>query len=325
MYRLGITFSGEVSLPKILDYAKRAEEKGFDSVWMAEHYLLRDAFTCMASAAAVTKRIKIGAGVVNPYTRSIALIAMGIATVDELSTGRAILGLGSTTRFWKTLGIHDDKPVATLRESIATVRSILKGETVNLGGRRETLNQIRLGFQPQRGGVPIYIGALQRRMLQLAGEVADGVLLSNAASVDHVKFAKTQVLQSASKVGRSVEEVDVACCVMTWLSEDAAKAVPQIKRQIAAFLAVPGREVLFGEEGGGMPKVTSLIKTAKQGKLDEAAAMIDDEILNLVTVSGTRQECARRFEEYIQAGAQALILRPVVTEPTKLIDAFSPT
>lgn len=320
---MGITFGGEVSLPQIVEYSKQAEARGFDSVWMAEHYCLRDAFTSMAAAAAVTSRIRIGSGVVNPYTRSSVLTAMSVACVDELSGGRTILGIGSTTRFWDNLGVVDDKPIATLRQHIDVVRRMLAGETVNLNGRRERLSQIRLGFQPNRRSVPVFVGGVQRMILQLAGEVGEGALLSNLSTLDHVDFAMKQIQRGAGRAGRNVDDVEVVCYAMTWLSEDGAKAVPQVKTQIAALLAVPGREVLFGEDVMKKPKVTRIMDAVRSGKADEATSMITDDILDSITISGTPQQCAKRFEEYREAGVDVMVLRPVVTSPGRLIEAFA--
>ncbi|MBI2184661.1 MAG: LLM class flavin-dependent oxidoreductase [Thaumarchaeota archaeon] len=321
--KMGITFGGEVSLPQIVEYSKQADAKGFDSVWMAEHYCLRDAFTSMAAAAAVTEKIRIGSGVVNPYTRSSVLTAMSIACIDELSRGRVILGIGSTTRFWGNLGVVDDKPIATLRQHIEVVRRMLAGETVNISGRRENLSQIRLGFQPNRKTIPVYVGGVQKKMLQMAGEIGEGAILSNLSTIDHVNFAMKQIREGAAKTNRRLDQIEVVCYAMTWLSDDAPKAMPQVKKQIAALLAVPGREILFGEEASKNPKVAGIMDAMKRGKTDEAISLITDDVLNSITISGTPQQCAKRFEEYRQAGVNVMVLRPVVTSPGKLIDTFA--
>ena len=321
--RLGITFGGEVPLPDLVQYSRQAEAQGFDSLWMAEHYCLRDAFTSMAAAAAATHTIKIGSGVINPYTRSTPLIAMSIAAIDELAEGRTFLGWGSTNRFWTNLGITDDQPVHTLRESIQLTRRLLAGETVTHQGRRETLQQIHLGFPPHRKTIPMYVGAVQKRMLQLAGEIADGALLSNLATTDYVTYALQQIRAGAERRGRSLSQLDLACYAMTWLRDDAAKVVPALKRQIATLLAVPGREILFGAEGVTNPAVLHVIDAAKKGRIDEAAASISDDLLHAVTISGTAAECTHRLHEYFQAGVKVVVIRPVGTAPDRLIDALA--
>ena len=158
MRRLGVSFWPEVfSASDVVKYSREAEKKGYDSVWIAEHYLFRDAFATLGAVALATSRIRLATGVVNPYTRHPAFIAMSVATIDELSNGRAILGIGSGVSFWieEQMAMKMERPVSVTKESIQVIRRLLSGETVSYKGRTFTLRGMKLGFKTCQADIPI--------------------------------------------------------------------------------------------------------------------------------------------------------------------------
>ena len=200
MKRIGLAFTGvPFSVKELTDHAKLAEENEFESIWFMEDYYLRDAFSTLASFALATKKIKIGTGVINPYTRHPALIATSMATLDELSSGRAILGMGAGVPALLKQMVDYKKPLATVRESVSFIRELLAKRRVTFHGEMVHAEDIIFGycpyfdpfgkFEPIRNRIPTYVAGMGPRMLQLAGEIGDGVLISAGFSTELVKSA----------------------------------------------------------------------------------------------------------------------------------------
>src|SRR3954468_21807001 len=167
-------------------YAQLAEERGFEAVWQAESRLVREATVPMAAYAAVTERIKVGSGVVNNWTRNVGLLAATFSTLDDLAPGRVLLGIGA---WWDPLaqkvGITRSKPLTAMREIVTVVRALLHDENVTFHGQHVHLDGVELDYVYQERrpkDVPIYIGATGMQMMELAGEIADGVVLNYLVS-----------------------------------------------------------------------------------------------------------------------------------------------
>jgi 5,10-methylenetetrahydromethanopterin reductase len=192
MERVGIVFLDRPSVAEQIKFTQLAERKKFESVWICETRLVRDAISVLGALAVSTKKIKLGTGVINTWTRNAALTAMTFATLDEISKGRAILGLGA---YWDPLawkqGIERRKPLQAMREYIEVVRRLLKLETVNFDGEIVKARDLKLdlgyGIPKTPKKVPIYIGATGLKMMELAGENADGVLLIGFVSTDSTR------------------------------------------------------------------------------------------------------------------------------------------
>src|SRR5204863_8059287 len=165
-----------------MEYVKFAEEKGFEAVWQAESRLVREATVPMAAFAAVTERIKVGSGVVNNWTRNVGLLAATFSTLDDLAPGRILLGIGA---WWDPLaskvGITRTKPLQAMRETVEVTRRLLAMERVTYQGQFVNVEDIEIDIvhgDRSPKNVPIYIGATGMKMMEVAGEVADGVVLN---------------------------------------------------------------------------------------------------------------------------------------------------
>ena len=172
-----------------MEFARYAEAKGFDAVWQADSRLVRDAVVPMAAFAAVTDTIKIGSGVVDCWTRNPARLASTFSTLDDLAPGRVILGIGA---WWDPLaakvGIRRDSPLRAMREIVTAVRALLHNETVTFDGEYVHLDGVELDYVYQERrpkDVPIYIGATGMKMMELTGEIADGVVLNYLVSPEY--------------------------------------------------------------------------------------------------------------------------------------------
>ncbi len=224
-----------------IEYVKYAEERGFEAVWQAESRLVRDAIVPMAAFAAHTDRIKIGSGVINNWTRNAALIAATFLTLDDLAPDRTILGIGA---WWDPLaqnvGIDRRSPLKAMREVVESVRALLSGEVVSYDGEFVQLNEVRLDVVHGRKGprnVPIYIGATGPKMLELTGEIADGVVLNYLVTPEYNLEAMDRLEAGAKRAGRSVYDIDRPQLVVCSMDEDRERGLNGARKLVTQYLA----------------------------------------------------------------------------------------
>ena len=223
-----------------MDYVRYAESKGFEAVWQADSRLVRDAIVPMSAFAAVTDTIKIGSGVVDCWTRNPARLAATFSTLDDLAPGRVILGIGA---WWDPLaakvGVSRAKPLRAMREIITSVRALLHNETVTFQGEFVHLDGVELDYVYQERrpkDVPIYLGATGLQMMELAGEIADGVVLNYLVSPDYNKTAIEALARGAEKKGRRWEDIDRPQLVVCSVHEDRKTALDMARLMVTQYL-----------------------------------------------------------------------------------------
>ncbi len=328
--RIALYLQDKHPIPDGMEYARYAEQRGFDAVWQAESRLVREATVPMAAFAAVTDTIKVGSGVINNWTRNPALIASTFSTLDDLAPGRVLLGIGA---WWDPLaskvGINRTRPLQAMRETVTVVRSLLNDETVTFDGDFVHLDGIELDYVHQERrpkDVPIYIGATGMKMMELTGEIADGVVLNYLVSPTYNEQAMQHLAAGAERVGRSVDDIDRPQLVVCSLSEDRDEALDAARLMITQYLGqqphimkasgVP--EELLDEIG----RVLTWPATAEQVR--QASQLIPDDIVQMLTAAGTADECREKVEEYIRSGCTCPILYPLGPDVRAMIDAFGP-
>jgi F420-dependent oxidoreductase-like protein len=310
MDRLGLSFSWrEKSLSDIVSCCRIAEEAGLDSVWIPEAWG-RDAFLTLAAIANATQNIKLGTGIVNVYSRSPAAIAMSIATLEELSHGRAILGLGSSgpavVERWH--GLHFKKPFTRLRESVVIIQQILSGGQVNHQGAVFQVGDFRLASQAPTRSIPIYVAALGSKMLRFSGEVADGVLLY-LCPPSRVQDAIAQIKKGADHAGRSFASVDIAAFLPTYVSENGDRARPSVARAIAYY--VGGMGIYYHRmvsQSGFKAEADNIREAWQQGDRAGATKQVTQRLIDSVALAGSPVECRARLEDFRKAGVTLPIL-----------------
>jgi len=310
MKRLGLSFGWrEKSLGDIVSCCRVAEEAGLESVWIPEAWG-RDAFLALAAIANATQHIKLATGIINVYSRSPAAIAMGAGTLDELSNGRAILGIGSSgpmvVERWH--GLHFEQPFTRLRESVTIVRQVLSGSPVNLQGKVFQVSDFRLAVYPPTHKVPIYLAALGPKMLRLAGEVADGALLY-LQPLSKIRDAIAEIRKGAERANRPSETVDVAAFLPTFISGKAEEAKQIVARAIAYYVGGMGtyyhRKV---SESGFKAEADSIRVAWLRGDRAIATREVSTELIDSVALAGAPDECRTRLEEFRKAGVNLPIL-----------------
>ena len=299
----GVGFEG-IDARRQIACARVAEESGYGSYWVPEDYFYRGAFALASAIACSTKRLRVGVGVVNTYTRHPALTAMEFGALDEIAEGRAILGIGAGFRYWMEtqMGIPYAKPSLAMREAIDVVRRMLRGETVTTEGKVVRTRGAKLAFAPRRVGAPIYLGVLGAKNLEMAGEIADGVILSAMTSPAYVRFAAERLRAGAERAGRRAEDLELAAMLLISVSEDEQRARDAVKPFLSILLSM-----MAGDPSSAIIATTGL-DPEELKHLGAAAAdgppvhLVTDWMIDTFTVAGSPENCRARLQALVDAG-----------------------
>ncbi|MGA7792229.1 MAG: LLM class flavin-dependent oxidoreductase [Candidatus Acidiferrales bacterium] len=307
-----------------LDIARRAEDLGYDSIWFAEHNFSRDGVSVCAAAGAVTERIRIGPCVVPIFTRSPLLLATTFATLDELTGGRVVLGLGAGSRLLiKAQGIDYERPLSVLREYVEGCRAVWKGfgRHVSYEGSHVILEDAELDFQPIREEIPIYIGATGPKSCELSGEIADGVLLNAFLGEDYVKRTMKLLQTGAAKAGRHLDHWDVGMMLVTCIGESKQETRNRLRPLIALYLSrLPDIAKQTSIWGSGWEEMSNAVA---HGGGDAGAKFVSDELVDEVSINGTESDLHEGLEHYLSAGITMPIITPFAEE-RRVLEALAP-
>ena len=309
-------------------FAQYAESKGFEAVWQAESRLVREATVPMAAFASVTNTIKVGSGVVDCWSRNPARLAATFSTLDDLAPGRVILGIGA---WWDPLaqkvGISRAKPLRAMREIVTAVRALLHNETVTFNGEFVHFDGIELDYvyQERRAkDVPIYNGATGMQMMELTGEIADGVVLNYLVSPDYNKQALEALQNGANKAGRKIEDIDRPQLVVCSVHEDRQTALDMAREMVTQYLGQqPHIMKASGVPQTLLDKVGEVLTwPATHEQVTAASKLVPDEIVQMLTASGTPAEAREQVRHYVNNGATCPILYPL-GDVHAMINAFA--
>lgn len=313
-----------------LDYVRYAEEKGFEAVWQAESRLVRDAIVPMAAYAAVSDQIKIGSGVINNWTRNIGLLAATFLTLDDLAPDRIICGIGA---WWdplaKNVGIDRRKPLTAMRETVEVLRRLLNLERVTFHGEFHHVDGIELDVVHGRReprNVPIMIGATGPKMMELTGEISDGVVLNYCVPPEYNHGALEALQAGAKRSGRTLEDLDRPQLVVCSVDHDEDRALDTSRELLTQYLA---QQPHIAKASGVSTDVVAEIQSilgwpATHEQIQKAKHFVPDELVTRITASGTPDQARTKVNEYIENGATCPILYPVGGDIQLLIDTFSP-
>lgn len=290
---------------EITELAALAENLGFDRAWIIETND-RDAFAVATEMALATDRISIGTNIVSVFTRTPSLLAMGAFTLDEISNGRFVLGIGpgGTEIVRDGHGIPFAKPLTRVSESIDIVRPLLSGERLTYEGSQFSIQQ---GFRLRAGArdpnMPIYISALNPKMLELSGQKADGVILSHAP-VEAVPAIRERVAAGATRTDRDPGDVEI--CINLPVGVDEPEAVINLRKAVAWHLAAPTYDWLVSHTR--YPDLVADVRSRWwAGHREEAAEMVDDEVLMTFGLGYTDEMIKSRIDAYLEAGITPII------------------
>lgn len=328
MTRVALYLQDAHTLREGMEFAQYAEAKGFEAVWQAESRLVREAPVAMAAFASVTDRLKVGSGVVDCWTRNPARLAATFSTLDDLAPGRVILGIGA---WWDPLaakvGISRERPLTVMREIVTSVRGLLANETVTFQGHHVHLDGVELDYVYQERrpkDVPIYIGATGMQMMELTGEIGDGVVLNYLVSPDYNARALEALGNGAAKAGRSVDDLDRPQLVVCSVHEDHDTALDMARLMVTQYLGQqPHIMKASGVPQSLLDKVGEVLTwPATHEQVEAASKLVPDEIVNMLTASGTPDEARAKVAHYMAHGCTCPILYPL-GDVRAMIDAFA--
>ena len=297
----GIEFVPADPALKIGYLAKLAEDAGFDTIWITDHYNNRDVYSTLAVLSFLTNKVKLGTGVTNPYTRNVAITASSIASINELSGGRAILGIGPGDKAtFDKMGIEWDKPLTRVKDAVSAIRTFLSKGRVNQAGFKGA----ELAFSA--GKIPIYIGAQGPKMLELAGAIADGVLI-NASHPEDFKYAVPVIRQGAEKAGRSPLDVQICAYASFSADKDKAKAVNAAK-MVVAFIVAGSPENVLERHGINPDDARKISDSIAKGDFKSVLDGVNSGMIEAFSVAGTPEDCRARVDELLKTGVTQIVV-----------------
>jgi 5,10-methylenetetrahydromethanopterin reductase len=334
-YRLALYMQDKHDLRYEIEMAKYAEKHGFSEIWQADTRLARDCVVMMSAFLAHTETLRVGSGVLPIWTRNPAVIAATWSTMWELAgkvdgRGRVMLGLGA---WWEPIagrvGVKRHKPLKAMREHIEVLRELFTMEEVTYQGEFVQLDRVRLDVafgDTSPRDIPLYIGATGDKMLEMSGEICEGVVLNYVVSVDYIKRAVGLVEKGAQKAGKTLEDVDRPELLVCSLSDsDPKAAMAEAKKLVAYYLATePHIMKASNVDQGLIDKVQAVMGwPATEEDYAKASKLIPDDVVRNLMAVGTSAECRAKVREYVDAGVTCPILYPMMDDIQSVVDAFA--
>ena len=303
------------------DMVTEVDKLGYDQLWLTDSSLhARNCYSYLTLAAGRSSRLLLGTAVTNPATRHPAITAAAAATVDEISAGRMVLGIGAGDRPLLALGMRPS-PLAELEAAIEAIRALWSGATVDIQAPGFTLAGAHLRF-PARPGIPVYLSASGPKTLELAGRIADGVILLVGLFPEALNWALAHVRRGADMANRPLPHTAVFAYGMVSEDEEAALAAA---RSIAAWFPQTARHIC--DLAGLPPDIAGRVRAGYSGgefqEAASAAAMLPDEFVRKVALSGNRQRAAAQIRSVLDAGADSVHVFPLGSDRMQTVRAFA--
>jgi alkanesulfonate monooxygenase SsuD/methylene tetrahydromethanopterin reductase-like flavin-dependent oxidoreductase (luciferase family) len=297
------------SLDQAIERVRQAEAHGYDSAYVT-HIAARDSISVLMAYAAATERIKVGSGVLPIYSRTPVATAQQAATVDEYSGGRMVLGLGvshqPTVEHWYQAKL--ERPVTAMREYVAILQALFAGQNPPEGEIFST-NFRFMGYEP-RPDLPIYIAALSPRMLELAGEVADGVILWLCNPEYVRRVVVPAVTRGRERAGRGLEGFDIVAAVPSAVTDDKEGTFAVMRSDLISYFGLPFYRAMI-ERSGFAEDVAAFDAGMAQGDLDVAMRGISEDFLDALTAVGSADEVRSGVGRYAAAGVTSPCIGPI--------------
>jgi len=307
---------GNAPTAQMLERVKLAEAHGYDTAWLADERFYREVYSCLTYFAQHTSRVKLGPCVTDPYARHPALTAMAIATLDELSNRRAVLGIGAGISGFAELGIERRKPARAIREMIELVRLLLRGEKVNYQGEVIRFTEGKLSFAPVRPEIPIVVASNGPLGQKTAGAVADGAIMEACGNADEVRDFRATLDAGARSTGRDPSSVKLVARLNTCIAADGQAARDALRPFVARMLGAARLQFRTNEQQGlalAPELVASVAGAAYASGVTPYLPLlphISDRHVNAFTLAGTSAEVTQRVIALRRAGVDSIIVMP---------------
>ncbi len=299
--RISCSLGSLLSVNQVLECSETLSKTDIDTIWIPETWGMEN-FSMLSAVSNKTATQKIGSSIINIYSRSPSVIAMGAATADILSDGRLILGLGtSSLPIVETFhGYKFERPIQRMREYVEIIRLILSGNMVNHTGEIFNLKDFTLLIKPKRESIPIYLAAINQRMVELAWDIADGVIF-------YLRPLK-EMRETITKM-QSRKKINVTCQIITCVSEDSDAAILCAKRTLAFYVSVGRIYREFLAKNGFKKETVSILDEFKRSGLKSVYELVSDSMLQSLCIAGTPEECKKQLENFCETGVDMPIIQ----------------
>ncbi len=322
MLKFGIEFVPREAYWKTIYYTIQAEKRGFDHLWITDHFNNRNVYVTLTAAAVYTEKMKLGPGVTNPYLINPVMTAQAVASLDEMAPGRVVLGIGAGDK--TTLdcaGVEMKNPLTAVKETIEIVRRMMEAKSVTYEGKVFQAKGAQFLFKP-RGKIPVYVGAQGPKMLEMAGQVGEGVLI-NACHPKDVSYAVAQARKGIEEAGRKLSDVDIAAYTSFSVHEDLEKA-NKAAIPVVAYIVAGSPSIILERHGIDLKKAEEIREALKAAKWGQAFAAVSLEMTKAFSVCGTPDMCIDRINLLLKSGiSQFVVGSPIGPNVRKSIDLIS--
>lgn len=299
--RLGFSLGSILSIEEIFDCAKTIKNYNVDSIWIPETWGM-DCCSILSTVSGIAKKPQLGSSIINVYSRSPSLIAMSAITLDVISNGRFILGLGTSSKpiveDWHGLEFKD--PLQRMREYVKIIRLIISEKKITHDGKFFHLRNFGLLISPPRKKIPIYLAAINQKMVDLAWEIADGVIFYLRPLPELKKTI--QKMQSRKKI-------DVACQIITCVSEDSEKSLTRAKQTIAFYVSVGKIYREFISSNGFKKETMAIFDEYKKNGLKGSHRFVTDKMANSLSICGNPEDIKKKIQQFVSSGVDLPILQ----------------
>ncbi|NVM53220.1 MAG: 5,10-methylenetetrahydromethanopterin reductase [Candidatus Helarchaeota archaeon] len=304
-FKFGVELVPATGLDKLVEYSRKFEIGGIDNIWITDHYTNMDPYVSLTLIAKATSTAQLGVGVTNPYVRHLASTASSIASLDTLSDNRMILGIGAGDKSTlSALNIETGGALTTVSEAVEAIRLLWTEDTVNYTGKYVKIENARLSFRPNRN-IPIYIGAQGPKMLKLAGEIGDGVLINASHELDF-EIARKMILEGVKKSNRPINNIDVAAYTCFSISDDTDSAIKATIPVVTFIVAATPPNVLERHDLN-VEKASKMKEFLARGNMAKAFQLVDNTFIDVFAIAGTPQQCMNKIENLKKTGVTQFV------------------
>jgi len=299
--RIGFSLGSLLSVNDILECSKVLSKYGIDSIWIPETWGM-ECGSVISAVSQIVKMPKIGSSIMNIYSRSPSLIAMTAATLDTISNGRFILGLGTSSQAivndWH--GLKFENPVKRMQEYVKIIRLVMSGNKINYDGELFHLKNFTLLIRPTKNNIPIYLAAINQKMVELAWDIADGIIFY---------LRPIDELRSTIEKMQNKKRIDVACQLITCVSMDEEEAINRAKKTIAFYVSVGKIYREFLAKNGFSEETKAIFDEYAKTGFQNNYLMVPDSMVNALTISGTPRNVGKKLESFVNAGIDLPIIQ----------------
>ena len=299
--RIACSLGSMLSVNEVLNCAEMISKTPTDAIWVPETWGMEN-FSMLGAVSSRTSTQKIGSSIINIYSRSPAAIAMGAVTVDTISKGRVILGLGtSSVPIVETFhGYNFEKPLQRMKEYVEIIKMISSGKPINYSGKIFNLKNFTLLIKPQRESIPIYIAAINEKMVNLTWDIGDGVIF--------YLRPKNEMKETIQNM-QSKRKIDVTCQIITCVSEDSDEAIERAKKTLAFYVSVGKIYREFLANNGFEKETSNIFEEFKKSGFSSNHELVPESMLKELAISGTPEECKKQLEVFRQTGIDLPIIQ----------------